>query len=157
MDLDNLEDRGIVIFLGFIIASIAFWLFSDKISLWAQLAPAWQVLLSYFLINPAYLFVIISLTAWKKVQGLIASLLLILVSDIISIPHFIGAKGLLPSDPSSYFSTDLILYKLLPVTLQNQYGVVTIYLIIPAIFVLLAMEIAGIKVFAKIAEARVKG
>lgn len=147
----NLEERGIYIIIGFIAMSIIYWVFSDAISAWSTSANGLAIIFAYFLSNPVYLFLIISMSAWKQLKGFLSSLIIVLAFDIASLPHYIKLAGALPSDASSFFSVEMAIFKTSHI-FASYIGTFIIYVLIPILLMILALEIVGIKTFSKLVE-----
>jgi hypothetical protein len=153
----DIEEKGYAIVAGFIALSVIYWLVSDRISVWSQSASAILVITAYLLSNPTYVFLIYSMTIWKRAKGFISSLLIALAFDITSLPHYLPYRGGLPADPSSYFSVELALAKSGIVGMLGVAGPFVIYVVVPILLIIVALEIVGIRVFTKIMKEHVKG
>jgi len=153
----DLESKGYAIVAGFISLAVVYWLISDKLAVWSTAAPAVLIMLAYFVLNPVYILLIVSLTKWKQWKGLVAALFITLASDIISIPHYLSFRLItLPQDASSYFSAEFALFKAMSIIHTWGAGATfIIYVLIPSLFVLIACEIVGIKVVSRIIKEKI--
>lgn len=151
----DFENQGITIIIIFIISSILAWWFSDSLSSWSISANPFLVLTFYLLTTPAYLTLLLSLTYVRKIAGFFASFFIILSFDIISFPHSFSLTMANLFTGSNLFS-DSILVQLMPFLTQIGYfGSFILYVLIPVILMLIALEILGIRTFTKIIKGNV--
>jgi hypothetical protein len=159
----------LLILVSYFIVSMIFWYFSDSISLWAMSANSLFVTLVNLILNPFYVGSIILImelffrglklnrTGLNYFRVIVASILLSLSLDILSLPHSLSINYILPTSPNVSLYFDTVLSKMLFPILGSlgKFGSFIIYVVISFILVLLSLLIASSKHFISLFKSEI--
>lgn len=142
------------IIIGFIVFSIIFFLYSEKVvDTISSLSPFW-ILLIVPLLNPIYLIFIFSLFKEYGFKGVLAGFIIAISTTLISIPHIITKGG---ETSEAYFNmvTDISIWKMIPDFIKFDiggvnFGSIFMYIGISTLLIVLALMIVHKKKFKEI-------
>lgn len=143
------------IVIGFILFAIIFFYFSDRITEWiANFNNPLVVLLLSTLLNPIYIFFILSLLEQYGLRGMLAGFLIATAADVISLPHIYTRTGEL-STVSYKLVSDTTFWNLVPSFLKIpidgfNLGVLIVYVGVTSILIILALMITHKRKFKEI-------
>jgi hypothetical protein len=126
----NPQTTATIILIIFSIVTLISWYIAPGITEWSKTAGPVESTLTYILVNPVYLVLIVYLSRRYSVRGFIASLFIVLALDIQSLPHVV-TDGV-ATDPNLLLFSDSIIHRFLGVPKDILYTVVPIGLVVGA-------------------------
>lgn len=91
-----------------------------------------------------YVLLINPIQNWEK---FIALIFVFLAMDIIMYPYLVTTTGLLTDNPSATMSSDVWIYKMLPISIPDFVRYLLVYAIIPALLLMCARSLTTKKWF----------
>jgi hypothetical protein len=138
------KSRAYLTLVVFAAIAFAFWKYSDAFAAWTMTSNIWLVMVVSIVINPAYIFLIITLYHQYNWRGLLSGLIISIAIDIISLTHSILKAGVLPVDSTAsplYGYADTTFYKLMYDYIHGPTAVFILYVVIPTLLIYLALRI----------------
>jgi hypothetical protein len=130
-----------IILLIVVAYAVFSWAIGDVFSTWSAHVNPFLATFVYLLINPLNWYIMYGLTKDYKLVGFITSVLIVIIIDIISLPHSLTIKGVVnPNALSSYSDTALwngLFYKIHPGILST----ILLYIVLGIIVVFICLII----------------
>ena len=132
------KQKAIFVLAAILVGAFLFYNFADQFATWCRTGDTISVAVAYLLLTPLDVLLLILMFKTKGIRGFIAGLFILIALDMISFPHYIPQSGAMPQDASSYVGMDSILYRAFP---NYPLGTIGLYILTPAILLIIAFEI----------------
>jgi hypothetical protein len=156
----KMKDRATYVAVALVVIGIIFWIISDALSTWAGTANQILVAIAYILLSPWYVIVLAYM--WvaypdKRAQALVASLLVIVAVELISLPHIVTMNGQVPTAETSQFFLEVALFKSIPFLDQlGLFGTFFLYWLLPSLCIVLAHDLVADEAFIGLVAEELK-
>jgi len=140
----NPKQKALLVIGGIIVISIGLWWYADTFAEWMKTADPLTATIVYLLTNPDHVAVLGFMYVLKKWRGLLGGFFVIAAFDIMSWAHYITMSGAMPVEASSFVGMDTLFYRAFQPFPLGTFG---LYVVVPAILLIIALEIVYPKTF----------